>query len=1185
MSERKFERIVYPKVKRIKIGVGPFLICIIFLFAARLTYSQPVRNTGYAVSPTVATMVRTGQIPVNQSAGVLQYSVPIYEVSLGNFKWPIQLNYSYSGLRLEELTGECGLGWTLGRTGGVVTREVRGLPDEHPRGYYGSESRRQYVEAFTSSTDMPLTIAQDFIAGKYDAEPDRFIVAVGNLSFSFFISSVTCSQCPLSDQHITVTPNAELAKVEFNWDDLQITDQDGNQYHFQEKERASFFSPDIYNQEKMQSYTSAWHLTSVKNQTGQEINLSYQIKGIQNIQHGEKYDRTASPNGERIQVNCAALGGNQNSGYTDELFIRDISHQRTWSVTELDVPMLSKLIWDDGNELEIIRAGEANANQPQVITGISIKNKWGRLIKSVSLDYDDQARPLLSRVVVDQIEVYDFDYHPVITPHIKTATSGAWIDPSQNPYAQDFWGFANGKGNATSIPELGGDRRPDFASTLQGALRSVNWPTGGFTQIFYEQNKVRISASEYLDLEPEGPNKEYTFSLQGDSYNNAASSKTFVFDKVTFARISHQAVVRGNSSQLTVNFGPLNCQGLNCQTYYSFASEMRSKFPEQAPRFYPVFGISLTGDRTMEGCGLNQVCVRESVSQWIRIEPGTYVVEASISNAEQGRFEMTIDYFDPDPEDMNPLFYEIPAAGIRIFRTKDCPDAGSESGCLQKIYRYVEEDGYGSGSYLSKLDREFKYQLYDAVDCRERSGTPDGATNSLPLYFEWDYPAIQKEFRSLNPILFNSGSPVYYSRVEVLDDAAATTGREIHFFLPSTWGKTGSYPYSPLPFDHTHGIAWKLEWRLASGALIKQQLSEHSVTGLPLVASPPPGIVFGKSSMYRYTPNLFPDQLETLLRGSILFKKYTPELPSRRLMASETEMQRSAQPAKKFYRYNRRLQLASDSIVNSDGTIIVTRFSYPPDIGDPAYVILTQQNRIGQPVVTTKWINGKQRELIQIRYQDWKGNGSVMEPVSTQITMDGTTFTKIQFEQYSTTGKPVSWIERDGIQRVLIWNNTGDQLLGEVFDAKSSEVFFTSFERGDLEGNSISGDGHSGDKSKTDGFVKSINALNPQTTYQLSWFEKNSSGNWQLRTQLVKPNTTGSYTITLAGQVDDIRFHPLGAQMTTYTSEPLLGITSKTDPNFLTSYYEYDSAGKLVRIRDSDRNITMNRIHQYGKKP
>ena len=209
----------------------------------------------------------------------------------------------------------------------------------------------------------------------------------------------------------------------------------------------------------------------------------------------------------------------------------------------------------------------------------------------------------------------------------------------------------------------------------------------------------------------------------------------------------------------------------------------------------------------------------------------------------------------------------------------------------------------------------------------------------------------------------------------------------------------------------------------------------------------------------------------------------------------------------------------------------------------------------------------------------------MIEPLSTQSTKDGLAITTIQFTEYSSSGKPISWVERDGISRLLIWNSSGDQLLGEVFDAKPSEVFFTSFEKGDLEGNSAFGDCHSGERSKTDGFIKTINGLNPQTPYQVVWFEKSTTGTWQLRTQQVRPNSSGAYTISLTGQIDHVRFHPASAQMTTYTSEDLLGITSKTDPNLLTTYYEYDTAGRLIRIRDNDKNITMNCEHHYGKKP
>ena len=1175
-------RIVYPKRIEPISRTNYLLIPVIIFWISHFSLAQPVRETGYAVSPSTAAMVKAGHMNINQSAGVLNYNIPLYELSLGNLKWPIGLQYTYSGLRLEELTGDCGLGWTMSGTGGVVTREVRGLPDEHPRGYYGAESRRHYVENFTSSADIPLTIAQDFISGKFDAEPDRFIVAAGDLSFSFFISSVNCSHCPLADQLVTVTENAELAKVEFKWDHIQIIDRYGNHFRFEEKERATFFSPDAYNQEKMSQYVSGWHLSSIKIPTGQIIDFSYTSKKVQSIQHGEKYDRTVSPTGERIQINCATLGGNQNSGFVDEIFIREISHQKFWSMTELEVPLLSSLSWNNGNQAEIFRSSDDPSN---LISGIRVKNKSGRIVKTAQLTYTKQARPLLTQVVVDQNEVYDFDYHPVSLSPIVTASAGTMIDPAQNPYAQDLWGFANGKGNTSSMAELGGDRRSDFATTLQGALRLVNWPTGGTTQIFYEQNEVRLPASEYLELEPDSPNQQHHFFFTGEPYTHSSTSKQFVFDKVTYARISHQAFLKGSSGQLTVDFGPLNCQGLNCQTYYSYSSEMRAKYPEQAPRFHPVFGVSLTGDRLMDGCGENQVCVRESVSQWIRIEPGVYLIEASISGAEQGSVQMIIDYFDADPQDQNPLFYDLPAAGIRISRTKDCPDAASESGCLQKIYKYVDEDGFSSGSYLSKLDREFSYHVFDAVDCRERSGAPDGGTNSLPLYFEWNYPAVQKEFRSLNPIVFNSGSPVYYSRVETLDDAAAANGREIQHFLPSTWGRTGSYPYIPLPTDHTHGVGWKSEWLSASGARVKQIQSDYYVAGLSPIASPPPGMRFGIAQAYRYTPNLFPDQLQALQHSSILFKKYTPELPTRRLLRSEMEMRRSVEPIKKFFKYNNRLQSVSDSLVNSDGSTYVNRYRYASEFSEPTYAALTSLNRIGEPVLTSKWINGRQREVTQTRYFDWKGDGKMIEPLSTQSTKDGLAITTIQFTEYSSSGKPISWVERDGISRLLIWNSSGDQLLGEVFDAKPSEVFFTSFEKGDLEGNSSSGDCHSGERSKTDGFTKTINGLNPQTHYQIVWFEKSAVGTWQLRTQQVRPNSSGAYTISLTGQIDHVRFHPVSAQMTTYTSEDLLGITSKTDPNLLTTYYEYDTAGRLIRIRDNDKNITMNRAHHYGKKP
>lgn len=65
--------------------------------------------------------------------------------------------------------------------------------------------------------------------------------------------------------------------------------------------------------------------------------------------------------------------------------------------------------------------------------------------------------------------------------------------------------------------------------------------------------------------------------------------------------------------------------------------------------------------------------------------------------------------------------------------------------------------------------------------------------------------------------------------------------------------------------------------------------------------------------------------------------------------------------------------------------------------------------------------------------------------------------------------------------------------------------------------------------------------------------------------------------------IDDIRFHPVNADMSTFTYHPFTQkVTAITDKNNITSYYEYDNAGRLKIVRDQDKAILKRHSYHYN---
>ena len=74
-------------------------------------------------------MTRYGNLTPSLYTGAMTFSLPLYTYEDPDFTIPISLEYSFDGYRPAQHSGTVGYGWYL-NCGGVITREVRGIPDE-----------------------------------------------------------------------------------------------------------------------------------------------------------------------------------------------------------------------------------------------------------------------------------------------------------------------------------------------------------------------------------------------------------------------------------------------------------------------------------------------------------------------------------------------------------------------------------------------------------------------------------------------------------------------------------------------------------------------------------------------------------------------------------------------------------------------------------------------------------------------------------------------------------------------------------------------------------------------------------------------------------------------------------------------------------------------------------------------
>jgi YD repeat-containing protein len=192
---------------------------------------------------------------------------------------------------------------------------------------------------------------------------------------------------------------------------------------------------------------------------------------------------------------------------------------------------------------------------------------------------------------------------------------------------------------------------------------------------------------------------------------------------------------------------------------------------------------------------------------------------------------------------------------------------------------------------------------------------------------------------------------------------------------------------------------------------------------------------------------------------------------------------------------------------------------------------------------------------------------------------------------YDRYGHPTEERGLDGTYTSSIYGY-GDALpIAIAQNAKTSQIRFYNFEN-----SSYTSGGKTGDYSKLySGTVAEMATPNVPGTYMISgWIKPTSSttvggktypadGQWHY---FEVKNVTANTTPSLSGQgvIDDIRIHPMDATMSTFTYDNLTWkVTAISDANSIITYYEYDGAGRLVKVYDQDKNLIKKHTYQYRR--
>jgi YD repeat-containing protein len=199
------------------------LFLLFSFWGISLAFSQTVQDNNQFIppSPTVGELGKYGMIPVSYYTGVPDISIPLYTIECRSLKLPLTLSYHAGGIKVEQIASWVGLGWSL-NAGGVISASIMGVSD--------FRDRIDIPDFDDINADRLPTQAELNGMGKYyDAQPDIYNYSINGNSGQFVLDNSFSSNEIRNNKKIKITANKSDTT-------FTIINDEGIIYEFKDKE-------------------------------------------------------------------------------------------------------------------------------------------------------------------------------------------------------------------------------------------------------------------------------------------------------------------------------------------------------------------------------------------------------------------------------------------------------------------------------------------------------------------------------------------------------------------------------------------------------------------------------------------------------------------------------------------------------------------------------------------------------------------------------------------------------------------------------------------------------------------------------------------------------------------------------------------------------------------------------------